>query len=147
MFLVFVIALSPRLSFYITSTNTGTSMLVITIALISDYLWFKLFSGYVVMLNSTQDPNRTLQKKKKKNSICHWSLNSIAADNFVKLVLLKAYNSIHEFDIICLSETYLNSNILPDKSNLGTLGYNLVLSDDLYKNVELFIYTTRVICH
>ena len=78
------------------------------------------------MLNSTQDPNRILQKK---FSICHWNLNSIAAHNFAKLVLLKAYNSVHKFDIICLSETYLDSNILPDNSNLEIPGYNLVRSD------------------
>ena len=41
LFLVFAIAvLSPRCSFYITSRNTYTSVLVITVALISDYLWF-----------------------------------------------------------------------------------------------------------
>ena len=54
---------------------------------------------------------------------------SIAAHNFAKLVLLKAYNSVHKFDIICLSETYLDSNILPDDSNLKIPSYNLVCSD------------------
>ena len=39
--LVFVIILSPRRSFHITSINTGTSMLVIPVALIFDYLCFK----------------------------------------------------------------------------------------------------------
>ena len=41
LFLVFVIVLSPRCSFHITLSNTCTSMLVITVALIFDYLWFK----------------------------------------------------------------------------------------------------------
>ena len=80
------------------------------------------------MLNSTQDPNRILQKK---FTICHWNLNSIDALNFEKLVPLKAYNSVHTFDIICLSETYLDSNILPDDSNLKIPGDNLVRSDHL----------------
>ena len=48
--------------------------------------------------------------------------------NFTKLVFLKAYNPTHKFDIICLSETYLDSNILPDDRNLGIPGYNLVRS-------------------
>ena len=38
--LVFVIVLSPRRNFHITPINTVTSMLVITIALIFDYLCF-----------------------------------------------------------------------------------------------------------
>ena len=48
-------------------------------------------------------------------SICHWNLNSICADNFAKLSLLRAYVSVHKFDTICLSETYLDSSI-DDKS-------------------------------
>ena len=56
-------------------------------------------------------------------------VNDIAAHNFAKLVLLKAYNSIHKFDIICLSETYLDPSVLPDDSNLEIPGHNLVCSD------------------
>ena len=35
-------------------------------------------------------------------SIYHWNLNSICAHNFAKLSLLRAYVSVHKFDIICL---------------------------------------------
>ena len=65
LFLVFVIlVLSPRCRFYVTSRNTSTSMLVITFALLFDYLWFKCnYCCYGVMWNSPQDPNRILQKK------------------------------------------------------------------------------------
>ena len=65
----------------------------------------------------------------KKCSICHWSLNSTTAHNFTKLVLLKTYNSTHKFDIICLSETYLHSNILPNDINLEIPAYRLLRSD------------------
>ena len=37
-------------------------------------------------------------------SICHWNLNSISAHNFTRLSLLQAYNSVHNYDIICLSD-------------------------------------------
>ena len=40
---------------------------------------------------------------------------SICAHNFAKLHLLRAYVSVHKFDIICLSETYLDSSV-DDKS-------------------------------
>ena len=33
-------------------------------------------------------------------SICHWNLN--ICHNFSKISLLKAYNAIHTYDIICL---------------------------------------------
>ena len=41
LFLVFVIVFSPRCSFHKTPINTGTPMLVITVALIFNYLCFK----------------------------------------------------------------------------------------------------------
>ena len=45
----------------------------------------------------------------QKFSISYWNLNSITAH--VKIFLLKAYLSIHKFDIVSLSETYLESSI------------------------------------
>ena len=45
---------------------------------------------------------------------------------FTKVSLLSAYISVHKFDIICLSETYLNSEIPSDDENLEIAGYNLV---------------------
>ena len=60
-------------------------------------------------------------------SICHWNLNSICAQNFRKLSLLRAYVSVYKFDIICLSETYLDSSI--DDGSLEISGYYLLRSD------------------
>ena len=47
-------------------------------------------------------------------SICHWNLNIITAHNYVKLSLLTAYIIVHSFAIICLSETYFNSETPPN---------------------------------
>ena len=60
-------------------------------------------------------------------SICHWNLNSICAHSFAKLTLLRAYVSVRKFDIICLSETYLDYSI--DDENLEISGYYLIRSD------------------
>ena len=38
-------------------------------------------------------------------SVCHWNLNSVAAHNYSKVFLLKAYLTIHKFNIAWLSET------------------------------------------
>ena len=45
------------------------------------------------------------------------------------MFLLKAYIAIHKFDIICLSETYLDSSTTSDDDNLAISGYNLIRSD------------------
>ena len=58
-----------------------------------------------------------------------WNLNSISTDNFLKLSILRAYITVHEFDVICLSKTYLDSSILHDDDNLQISGYNLYNED------------------
>ena len=45
----------------------------------------------------------------KKKFICPWNLNSISAHNFIKISLLKTYIATHKLDVLCLSETYLDS--------------------------------------
>ena len=48
---------------------------------------------------------------------------------FTKVSLLSAYISVHKFNIICLSETYLISEIPSDDKNLEILGYDVVRKD------------------
>ena len=79
-------------------------------------------------------PKRT---PKASLSLCHWNLNSIFAHNYVKLSLLRAYVVFHKFDIICHTETYLNSSNSPDDENLEIPGYNLVRSDRPLNSLHL----------
>ena len=62
-------------------------------------------------------------------SICHWNLNSLAAHNYLKVSLLRAYVAIKKFDVVYLSETYLDSSYLSDNNNFYLPGYNLVRAD------------------
>ena len=41
---------------------------------------------------------------------CHWNLDSIAVNDFIKVPLIEAYNSVYNYDIITLSETYFESS-------------------------------------
>ena len=59
-------------------------------------------------------------------SVCRWNLNSTSAHNYSKVSLLKAYLTVHHFDIVCSSETYLGSNTAPDNNNFEISGYNLI---------------------
>ena len=47
----------------------------------------------------------------------------------LKIVQLKAYNSIYKHDFICLSETYLDSLTPLNNNSLQNEGYNLVRAD------------------
>ena len=81
-------------------------MLVTNVALLLDYLWFKYS---LLLLFGDVDLNpEPKQNTARKFSIYYWNLNSIAAHNFVKMVLLKAYNLIYKFDITCLWKRYLD---------------------------------------
>ena len=51
-------------------------------------------------------------------SLCHWNPNNITPHNFSKFILLKTYNMKHNFYIICISETYVNSSIQHDDERL-----------------------------
>ena len=44
--------------------------------------------------------------------------------------LLEAYNAIHKFDIICLSDTFLNSSLQSDDESLVLNGYKLIRADN-----------------
>ena len=75
-------------------------------------------------------------------SICHWNINSISAHDFVKISLLEVYNAIHKFDIICLSNTFLNSFLQTDDDSLVLNGYKLVRADNPsnLKRAGFYIY-------
>ena len=62
-------------------------------------------------------------------SFCHWNLHSFVAHNFSKASLLEAYNVQYKFDMICLSETFLDSSI-PTNERLNMKGYKLKRADN-----------------
>ena len=80
---------------------------------------FCLFFVLILLLKHGDIEINPRPKKKlvKCFSCCHWNVNSILAHN--KLSLLTAYNSALNYDLICLTETYLDS----------TVGYNLLRAD------------------
>ena len=44
-------------------------------------------------------------------AFCHWNLNGLTAHDYIRISLLQAYVTQHNYDIICLLETLLNSSI------------------------------------
>ena len=97
----------------------------------SDQFWWKFLGKFdLLMLCGDIESNPGPRPNSGQSfSICHWNLNSIAAHNFSKISLLRAYNAIHNYDIIYLSETYLNHDTLSDSDNLKIPGYELIRVD------------------
>ena len=61
-----------------------------------------------------------------KHFLCHWNFNSITAHNYLKISLLRAYISLHNFDVVYISETYLDSTTALHGENLAITVYNLL---------------------
>ena len=71
---------------------------------------YKIIVFLVLLLLSHGDNevNPGSKRKLSKLSCCHWNVNSVLAHN--KLSFIIAYNTVQKFNIICMSETYLNSS-------------------------------------
>ena len=82
-----------------------------------------------MLLHGDIEINPGPRSKRENISFCHWNLNSLTAHNFSKVSLLQAYNSSYNYDIICLSETYLDSSVTSDNDELSLNGYKLIRAD------------------
>ena len=69
-------------------------------------------------------------QNKQVNSLscCHWNVNSLLAQNVSKISQTEAYYSLFSHNNICISESYIDSTILEDKS-FHLSGYNLLRAD------------------
>ena len=86
----------------------------------------------LLLLGGNVHPNPGPTRKKDKDynfSLCSWNVNSISVNNFSKLSLLSSYNSIYRYDLICLSETFLDSSFSTDDDRLSLDGYDLIRAD------------------
>ena len=57
---------------------------------------------------------------------CQWDLNGLGAHDFLKMPLIEAFITTHNFDIICLSETFLDSSLDISDTTININGYSLL---------------------
>ena len=60
---------------------------------------------------------------------CHWNFNSLAAHDFLKVSLIEAFITTHNFDIICFSETFLDCTVSQHDENIMINWYLLLRAD------------------
>ena len=75
-------------------------------------------------------------------SLCHWNFNNLPAHYFSKLKLIEAYNTHYNFDMICLSEAYLDSSYADDDTRFNLKNLTLIRADNPHncKRVGVSIY-------
>ena len=125
--LLISVFLTLKSNLYRSANYFHTLSFLVAIIMIWSLSW--LYSLLILLSADVEVNPRPKCASTSNISICHWNLNSISAHNYIKLFLLKAYIAIHKFDIICLSETYLDSSTTSDDDNLAISGYNLIRSD------------------
>ena len=88
---------------------------------------FVFFLELLLITNGDIETNPGPKSKNSKYfSCCRWNVNNILAHG--KLSLLTAYNSIQHYDIIRISETYLDSSI--NENILKLDGCSLIKADN-----------------
>ena len=104
-------------------------MLIFLFTLIHSWAGIWLYTPVISLSGDVEVNTGSRIKASNTFSVCYWNSNSIFAHNYSKVPLLKAYLTVHKFDIVCLSETYLDSNTAPNDENLEVSGYKLIRSD------------------
>ena len=82
------------------------------------------FLSFLLILSNDNELNSGPKREsyKRNFSIAHWNLNSIATQNFVKLSQLETFNTLHTYDLICLTEIWLDSTTSIDCNDLSMKG-------------------------
>ena len=82
----------------------------------------------LILLYGDIEENPSPKTKPDSNlSACHLNVNSIPSHNFQKIAVLESFVEMHKFDIICISETFLNNTYEDNHLNLN--GYSLLHAD------------------
>ena len=72
--------------------------------------FYSFFSENLSLLHGDIETNPG-PNKECKSFTCHWNVNSLTAHNMLKLSSIAAYNFIHKYDFIFISETFLHSSV------------------------------------
>ena len=68
-------------------------------------------------------------EKQHQISFYHWNLNGLAAHNFSKVSLLQAISVSKNYDLSCLSETFLDPSISSSDERITIEGYDVLRAD------------------
>ena len=96
----------------------------------ADFQFFYMLYSYCIIMQSWDiEANPMPGGWRSCLSVCHWNLNSISVEDFFKLSLVSAFLNVHQFDIFCLTKTFLYSSISSEDPKLEIEGYKLFRCD------------------
>ena len=72
--------------------------------------FYAVFAFWLLLKHGNVEINHGPKKRETRFFSCfHWNVNRILAHS--KLSLLEARNNIHQYDILCISKTHLESSV------------------------------------
>ena len=83
----------------------------------------------LLLIKSSDIEINPCPKKQSWLNFFHWNLNVLAARDFINLPLIKAGVATNNFDIVCLSKTFLDSSISNDNNKINIPEYSLIRAD------------------
>ena len=86
-----------------------------------------IFINLILLCGGIEQNPGPKTKPNDNLSVSHWNVNSIPSNSFQKIAILESFVAIHKFDIICISETFLNNTYEDNDLNLN--GYSLLRAD------------------
>ena len=78
-----------------------------------------------MVLLESEDIETNRGPRKSFIKFCHWNSNGLPAHDFLKTPLIEAFIKTHNFDIIYLLETFLDSSIDFSDTRININGYSL----------------------
>ena len=112
------------------SMRLGTNLLSHRLSLTNLHIIYLAYALIITLKSGDIETNHgPVSDPINSLSVCHWNLNSVWVDDFIKLAHIVAFLAIHKFDIICLSETFLDSSFPADDPRIMLNNYNLLRCD------------------
>ena len=110
----------PGAKFWIRCSDLNTILYFRIKLIYVNHFW--LYNNFMKLCGDFEEKLVLKPSSNQVFSICHWNLNSISV-HYIKLSILRPYLSTHKFDVICISETFLDSNTSYEDAYLEKVGY------------------------
>ena len=86
-----------------------------------------VFNNLILLCGDIEENPEPKTEPNGNLSVYHWNVNSIPFHNFQKIAVFESFVAMDLFDIICISETFLNNTYEDNDVNLN--GYSLLPAD------------------
>ena len=104
-------------SFLVIFLNSSSESITKTNVTLPDYMFtiryfINNFKHLLLLLSGDIEINPG--PKRSSINFCHWNLNGVISHDFIKVPLVDVFITSNNFDLVCLSETFLDSTIPND---------------------------------